>query len=64
MLCDDAAVLVAAVDDPGQVAEDIADITFRNDYQLVQRRQEPPVNDYFATQAGRLSELPGSLSSS
>lgn len=50
VLGDDAAVLVAAVDDLGQVADDIADVAIGDDHQLIQTCKEPAVGVYLATQ--------------
>ena len=51
VLGDDSLVLVAAVDDVGQVAEHVAHVGIGNDHQLVQRREEPPVGGILAAQA-------------
>ena len=44
----DSAVLVAAVDDLCQIADDRKHVGVGNDHQLVKGREQPPVGDYLA----------------
>jgi hypothetical protein len=56
VLGDDSHVLVAAVDDPGEVAEHVAHVGVGDDHQLVQRREESPVGSFLAAKSGWLFE--------
>jgi hypothetical protein len=51
VLGNDSLVLVALVDDFGQVPDHLAYIAVGDDHQLVQRREQPPVSGVFAMQA-------------
>ncbi|MDX6609082.1 MAG: hypothetical protein QOF85_1007 [Solirubrobacterales bacterium] len=61
VLSDDSLVIVTAVDDVGEVTEHVTHICVRDDHQLVQRREKPPVGGVFLMQASRLFELLGVL---
>jgi hypothetical protein len=50
----DAAVLVCAINDPGEIREQVADISVGDDHLLVQRREKAPVDGLLALQALRL----------
>jgi hypothetical protein len=51
VLGNDSPVLVALVDDFGQVPDHLAYIVVGDDHQLVKRREQPPVSGVFAMQA-------------
>ncbi len=57
VLCNDSLVLVALVDDFGQVPDHLAYIVVGDDHQLIQRREQPPVGSVFAMQALRVELL-------
>src|SRR5213078_4628020 len=59
VLGDNAAVLIAPVDDVRQVADQIAYVLVRDDYERVQRREEPPVGGVLAAQVVRVFEVVG-----
>jgi hypothetical protein len=54
VLANDPLVLVALVDDLGQVPDHISYLVVWDDHQLVQRRKQPPVGGVFAMQALRV----------
>jgi hypothetical protein len=54
VLFDDAAVLVSAIDDLGEIREQIAHISVGGDHLLIQRREKAAVDGLLAFQALRL----------